>query len=304
MELNLLIHTFNSFGGGSTFGSVMALVDLHEESFGDGLKEIELQLYFKSKLPFAKQRANASLRELYEEFHNKNCNMLPIRRFMRKKGELKIQALAEFAAAEDVTGPSYPLNLEWQVAALDVLIREVEACRRKFKPTDDIRFNEFLDWLREQHGNLPKTQKEAEELDKRWRDAEDKKREQMDEWESLGLNWDDYHENARDVVSDPRLWSQGHDFSPNGNDSGADLIYMFRAEKARWARGGGNAFYQNLARDWGFDSDAKPDDSNSYEMKRESIIGLAFAFLKLFAYCPDWLANETIQTIEDYKTYL
>ena len=304
MELDLPICTFNSFGGGSTFGAVIALVELHEESFGDALQEIELRLYFKSDLPFSKQRVDSSLRDSYNEFHTRQCTALPNHRFLRKKRKLKIETLAEFTTAEEISQIAQPLNLRWQAAALDLLIRELEVCRKKFKPADAFRFDDFLNWLRRQHDNLPKTQAEAERLDGRWRDTDDEKREQLDEWESLGLDWGDYHVAAREVVTDPRLWSQGDDFAPNGNDNGADLISSFRSAKSRWARGGGKVFYRNLARDWGFDPKAVPDDSIGYQMKRESIIGLAFAFLKLFAYCPDWLADETIRTIEGYNTYL
>lgn len=304
MELDLPICTFNSFGGGSTFGSVIALVERHEGSFGTALKEIELNLYFKSNLPFSKQGVDPSLEDCYDEFHNQQCAKLPIRRFMRKKRKLKIEALADFATAEEASGLSRPWNLEWQAAALDMLIRELEMCRSKFKATDDFDLDEFLTWLQSQHDHLPKTQDEAEQLDQRRRDKDDEARAQMDDWELLGLDWEDYHEAARDIVADPRLWSRGHDFAPNGNDNGADLFESFRSEKSRWARGGGKAFFRNLARDWGFDPDAQPDDSIGYQMKREATIGLAFAFLKLVGYCPEWLAEATIRTIEDYKAYL
>lgn len=311
MKLNLAIRTFNGFGGGAAFGSVIALVELNEESFGDGLEEIELQLNFKSSLPFSKQRApfskkrvDSSLRAKYEEFHNQECAALPIRRFLRKKRRLKVETIANFASAEEAWQNSHPLNLEWQAAALDILIRELDLCRKKFKPADNFRFDDYLSWLRRQYENLPKTQREAKRLDRLWQNADTEKREHLSEWDALGLDWEDYHAAARDVVADHRLWNQGHDFAPNGNDNGADIIHSFRSEKSRWARGGGKAFYRNLARDWGFDPEAIPDDSIGYRTKRESIIGLAFAFLKLFAYCPDWLADETIRTIEYYKTHL
>lgn len=303
MELDLSIVTFNTYGGGATLGALIALIELEEQSFGSALEVIEFDVFFKSSLPFSQQRAHKSLKQSYDDFHKERCTALPIRRFMRKKRKLKIAVLADFATAEEASGFGEP-KLEWQSAALDLLISEVEACRKKLKPTDDFRFRDFLDWLQQQHDNLPKTKDEAEALDRRWRELVDTKREQLDEWQLLGLDWDEYHESAREVVSDPRLWSMGHEFAPNGNDSGADLIYMFRSEKSRWVRGGGKAFYRNLAQGWGFDPKAPPSDTIDYEMKREAIIGLAFAFLKLFAYCPAWLADEAIHTIDDYKSYL
>ena len=51
---------------------------------------------------------------------------------------------------------------------------------------------------------------------------------QMDPWERLGIDWDDWHPAARKLLNDPFFWDQGSDYSPHGNDTGADLLADFK----------------------------------------------------------------------------
>lgn len=303
MKLDLPIRTFNSFGGSFAFAPVLALIELCEEEFGTGLQKIEVTLCFISKLPFSEQGVDPSLQASFKCFHN-YCTHLPKRRFLRKQATLKIEALAEFASAEEINRPRKEACLKWLPPVLEILISELEQCRGKFKASDDFRVDDYLKWLRAQHKRLPKTQRAAKKLVELFSQKEEDETSLLSDWDRLGLNWKDFHENARNVVSDPRLWSRGHDFAPNGNDNGADLLTRFRAQKSRSARNEGKSFYKKLQKEWGFDPQAKPGDSAEYDLKREVVVGLAFAFLKLFAYCPTWLAEEAIGEIKAYEAYL
>lgn len=305
MKLSTPIRTFNTYGGGSTFEPVAALLELSDQKFGEALQEIELTLCFQSERSFSEQNVDETLQQSYDEFHRRHCVRLPIRRYVRKKATLKLEVLATFASAEQVEQPTQGMfNLAWQSEVLELLLAEVEACRKKFKASDHVRVADFLDWLRLQHQNLPKTQEEAQALTNRLEQHEEELQRQLSEWDRLGIDWSDYHPDAREMIPDPRLWSSGHEFAPNGNDNGADLLASFRSQKSRWARDGGQMFYRNLARDWGFNPEATPGETIDYLITRQSILGLAFAFLKLFASCPQWLAERAMQEIHSYQAYL
>jgi hypothetical protein len=283
MKLQVMLSAFNSFGGGAEFGPVSALIGMSEQDLGSGLERIELTLCFRSSKPFEEQGVDKSLRGSYRAFHRR-LETLPNRRFLRKKRRLTLEAVADFASAEEVRDWRPDRHLGWQRPMLDLLIDEVAACRRKFKASDDFRVADFLGWLRALE--LPDGAEATAELLARWKAFEEAEREQMSDWERLGFDWDDFHPDARSVVDDPRLWSQGHDFAPNGNDNGADLMSRFREDKSRSSRNGGKAFYQRMQRDWGFGADAAVGDSIEYQMRREVVLGLACAFLKLYASCP------------------
>ncbi len=302
MKLDLPIHTYDSYGGAVEFAPVMALVELCSEDFGSALQEIELCLVFRCSDSYQPQ--DSDFRDTFNEFHNEYCARLPERRFLRKKARLTLKALAEFATAEETHRLTTTFILEWQHAVLDLLIGELKACRRKFKATDDFRLDDFITWLQAQHQNLPRTQEEAKALDAELRRKQLVESAQMSDWEQLGLDWEDYHPNAREVVTDPRLWSLGHEFAPNGNDDGADILGIFREQKSRWKRGGGKAFYNNLAEGWGFSIETSPADTIEYDMYRRAAVALPFVFLKLFAECPNWLAYKAISVIDGYKSYL
>jgi len=301
VELSIFVIKFNSLGGYG-FTPLRYVFESAEKDFGSAIHEIVLNLHFPSALPFEKQRCSSTLKSSFEEFHQTKLPKLPTSRFLRKKNRLVFDAVADFANAEGNDGGK--IHLDWQRRGLDVLIDRMKASRRKFKATDDFHLDEFLNWLSTLHDSLPTTQKEAEELDQRWQDFQERHLASLSDWEKLGVDFEDYHPDARRVVDDPSLWSMSHDFSPNGNDSGADLLDIFRRQKSRIKKAGGRAFLKTMERDWEFDLDQEPDDSIEYETKREVVIALAFAYLKFFACCPNWLVEKTVDTIKAHQRYL
>lgn len=123
------------------------------------------------------------------------------------------------------------------------------------------------------------------------------------DWDQLHITWDDFHPDARVVVPDPRLWDHAYDFSPNGNDSGHDVLSAFVEDGVASSSDGGKAFCSAIFRGWGVKRGAKPGDDD-YRHKRLMIFGMAFAYLKCAAYCPNWLANEAIRQVDEFKEYI
>lgn len=303
MELTLSLQSFNSLSGYG-FSPLRYLIESSREDFGGAVSEIELTLFFRSSLPFEKQRCNRTLKSLFNEYHKKTITPLPTSLFLRKKRRLVFGVLAEFATAEEKDSREKQIQIDWQHKVLDSLTERIQSSRRKFKKTDDFRVADFLEWLSCLHDRLPKTQKEARAMDQQWREFDEKKMAGLSDWEKLGLDFDDYHADARKVVDDPDLWCLSHDFAPNGNDSGADLLDIFRKQKSRIKKNEGRSFLKRMGRDWEFDPQKEPDDSIEYETKREVVVALAFSFLKVLAFCPDWLVEEAVATITSYSNYL
>ena len=50
----------------------------------------------------------------------------------------------------------------------------------------------------------------------------------MSPWERLGIDWDEYHPDARELLDDPFFWDPVHDSAPHGNDTGVDLLADFK----------------------------------------------------------------------------
>ena len=305
MKLQLPKSTFNCYGGGCEYSPLFALVEMSDEDFGQGLTSITMTLHHRSKLPFSKQSANKSLKPLYDEFEQK-LSGLPRRRFLRKKGALNLDVLAEFASAEETeeAEESGEILIDWLPNVLELLVSEMQHCRKKFKSSDDFQIDKFIDFLSGLHDKLPNTKKAARKMDSEWFEYATQEQKERSPWDKLGIDFGDYHHSAKLVVNDPRLWSLGHDFSPNGNDNGADLLTIFRRQKSRIKKNGGHAFLKKMARDWGFDVECEPNDSIEYRIKREVVVGLAFAFMKSYSYCPAWLLELTSHVVNEYKGFL
>jgi uncharacterized protein YfeS len=105
----------------------------------------------------------------------------------------------------------------------------------------------------------------------------------MSPWERLGIDWSDFHPDARRILDEPFYWECSNDFAPNGNDTGADLLADYRKWLRRNPSGDPIAFYHHLIRQWGFPPEPSSDiDRTAMD---EAAVALAFAEFKLRADC-------------------
>jgi uncharacterized protein YfeS len=118
----------------------------------------------------------------------------------------------------------------------------------------------------------------------------------MSPWERLGIDWRDYHPNARQILDDPFYWGQANEFSPHGNDTGADLLSDYRVWLKRNPSGEPLDFYQSLITRWGFPSDTS--DATARSVADEAAVALAFAELKLRGECRSEVADLARQAVE------
>src|SRR5262249_2263872 len=130
---------------------------------------------------------------------------------------------------------------------------------------------------------LPSTPKAFATLIQELEQKDAARRAALSPWETLDVDWRDYHPDARTILDDPFYWDCVNDFAPHGNDTGADLLEDYRKWLRRNPAGDPVAFYRRLLRQWGFEAEstAQPDA----DVADEAAVALAFAELKLRASC-------------------
>jgi len=124
--------------------------------------------------------------------------------------------------------------------------------------------------------------------------------EKLDEWEKLGLDWDDYHPNAKDVVPVTKLWDSADEFAPNGNDTGADTLGFFADWNKRNSGKSTLIFLKDLLKNWEVDIDDPYESEYSSFTYFQTVVGLAFASAKLRGECEQLLKEKALLSIQRY----
>ena len=165
----------------------------------------------------------------------------------------------------------------------------------KILKKDDFNLTAFLSHCQERMAALPNTDEELAALKKLSQSKKAAIRAAMSPWERLGIDWRDFHPNARQVLDDPLYWEQANDFSPHGNDTGADLLSEYRKWLKHHPSDDPLLFYQELIARWGFTNDlANPEIRSVID---EATVALAFAELKLRADCRRSVAVLALEAI-------
>lgn len=313
LELHILACSYNVHGGTPEFTALEALFDQAGTTFGSAVREIKFALYLAAgpdvqPLP--------SLEEGFKNYHENWLPSLPSRTFRRSKGLIEISVRIDFLHAQDLipeTKAEFQARMDRylydrQVTVFRLLIAELEAFKKRFKPSDDFDYPKFIDWARSLSARIPKEKSEANELAASLAERRRQRYEQMSPWEKLGVDWEEFHPRARELVPDYRLWSETDDLSPNGNDTGADVLASVQedASKLESSDDEVRALYRKTWEDWGFSwpPDQQSSDETEYNIHREFVVGLAFACLKVLGHCPAWLRTAATDEIERYQQFL
>ncbi len=259
--------------------------------FGSGVTEIELHPYFRSTQP-----AKKTLENMYVKYHA-SLEDLPRLRFLRKKQRITIDFNSMIATAEEISKfgpPQLELFLEFYHEVHTVL-RDI---KKKIKPSDEFDVDKFLAWVDRKKADLPKNESNFKEISEQLKRYEEQRRAAMDDWQKLGIDWIDFHPNAREILDLPFYWDCTNDFSPNGNDTGADVLGMYTDWRKQHKGKSSQIFFEHLLDGWEVSRNPKPGDDFSIQTFDESAIGLAFAHLKLESNCPEWLRNLALAAIE------
>jgi uncharacterized protein YfeS len=288
MKIYVMIKSSTTYGGGHPTSS-LARCWLQSElsEYGSAIRELTFTICF---------RGGRVIGPLSEEFHSKFLPSLPRARFMRKKGRMDIDYQTTLADAEFLDYWSIP-TAESFVAAMRELVGHAELIRSRLKRTDDFNADQLFRDLHDAIARLPNSDRQLKKLDRALEKQESDRNASLDEWERLGVDWDDYHQAARTLLDDPIFWSQSDDNAPHGNDTGADLLAEFVTWNRRNRTKPAHELARRLLRAWeipSFDySVVAPDkvkslvesDPIALGEANDAFIATAFASIKLRGYC-------------------
>jgi len=313
MDLHVLTRSYNSYGGTLEFKVIEALFDQVGATFGSAVSEIDFHLCLASR-PGTVPRP--TLEQLFDEYHSQWLPTLPMRSYRRAKRLVEISSKVIGLYAQDLIPEEeaeYKARKnrylhDRQVEVCRLLVSELEALKTKFKRTDDFDYSGFMTWVRLLPEVIPQHKSEADALIATLDERRRQLREQMSPWEKLDIDWNEFHPEAKKLIPDHRLWSAVDDLSPNGNDTGADVLALVQEEKSKLkaSRDEGYDFYRQIWESWGFSwpPTNEPSDAVDYNTHREFVLALAFSYLKVLGQCPIWLRESAINEIEKYQTFL
>jgi len=282
MKFHVMTRTYNSWGGHPTLSLIPGFLLRDAGEWGSAVSELTVNFHFGTSGPPLR-----TLEQMFAEFHEKRLS-LPKVTFNRKKGEVTIDIASELVDGKDserrreLSLPLFKAGVAETLAALALL-------RKRLAPNDDFQLDALLAQCRQAESRLPSTQEEFAAL------ADDIKRKRaerlaaMSPWEKVGVDWQDYHPNARQILDDPFYWDCVNDFAPHGNDTGADLLEDFREWLHQNPSGEPTTFYKQLIFQWGFPE--SPTNDLERSVFDEAAVALAFAELKLRAACSPAVAE-------------
>lgn len=289
MDFHLMVRTYNTYGGHSTFSMIPDFLLDGAPLLGSAISELTITLHFKTSGP-----ARKTLENLYTTFHANRLN-LPKVVFRRNRGQATIDVASDLINGSDwkthrgLSLPLFKSGCEETLNALQLL-------RSKITTKDDFKLDAFLEHCQERTSKQPNTDEELAALKKLTDDRRTASRAAMSPWERLGIDWRDFHPDARRVLDDPFYWEQANDFSPHGNDTGADLLSDYRRWLKQHPSDDPLEFYQQLMVRWGFSDGLTNPESRS--VLDEAAVALAFAELKLRADCRPSVATLAREAIE------
>lgn len=109
--------------------------------------------------------------------------------------------------------------------------------------------------------------------------------EAMDPWSTIDMHG--FHPGARKVLDHPSDWSQSDDFSPHGNDLGADILGAWSRLKTK--------SISEIARYFGID--LASDDAEASMARVQISLALAFGHVKKSGACPKDAALLALQIL-------
>lgn len=282
MEILVFLRTYNSFGGHPVISLIGGYLELDMPDFGSALEQIEVYIALKTDT-----WETPSLQSLHEDFH-KNIGQFSGIKFFRTKKRLELRYVGR-ANGDDIEANEWrtddPNTCSLFQSSTIELVQKLELIRQKIKPSDNFDFVGFSEWVQKKLDSLPHTAQELEGLFTQIRTHNQKKRAGQDEWKKLCIDFEDFHRNARKILDDPFFWDVTNDFSPNGNDTGADLLEMYRDWRKKCRGVAAFWFYKQVLRGWGINPEAGDDDGIDKTTADEAAIGIAFAQIKLEARC-------------------
>lgn len=287
-------HTNRSYGGGPG-DYVAAILGMDPHEFGPALRNIEITLISPGRVTLTREM----LLRMSPSFSNwREPNTFPPLeadlkiRFERKNRKLVVNwPSSKLTPNEQFLTAMKTLTRDQYFRAFDEVIDALSlALSKRLKPTDDFDGQGMLLWLREKRDVRYESDEALRTAAGKALEISANYYEQLDPWEKLYVNWAHMHPDARKILDRPEDWSQSDEFSPHGNDTGANIFAQWRHfARCSVAQAGHRLELPPL-------SDDLPDFLWSDWVHVH--IALAFGHLKKSGTCPPTLARETRDIID------
>ncbi|MEY2427961.1 MAG: hypothetical protein QOJ40_846 [Verrucomicrobiota bacterium] len=283
-----MARTYNSYGHDPTLSLISGLILTDAPAFGPGVSELTVTFHFPHSGP-----PRISLEQLYAAFHSDRLK-LPKVVFERSRGKVSIDIASNLSKGTE-RERCRDLSLPLLRGAFTETLAALRLLKGRFTAKDDFLLDEFLSHCLQRGENLPRTEDALSLLKKRHNEREAAIRTALSPWERLGIDWRDFHPDARRILDDPFFWKQADDFSPHGNDTGADLLSDYRLWLKRYPASDPLDFYRRLIAGWGFSDEST--DPTFRSVSDEAAVALAFAELKLRGACRPSVADLARQAL-------
>lgn len=287
MNFYLIAKAYNSYGNHTTLSLIPDFLLEGSSSFGDAVKQITVTFHFATSGPPKK-----TLEQLFET-HHRHRSTLPKIVFHRKKGSMVIDVSSDLMDGRDWK-PSPTLVLPLFRSAVGETIAALSRMKTRLKVSDAFDLNSFLAHCESARDRIPLSSEDLQMLGERLKSARIAKTAALSPWEKLGIDWTEFHASAREFLDVPFLWDSANEFSPNGNDTGADLLSDYRKWIKQHEGGQPSEFLKGLIKRWGYSTFDQLDD----ETQSDVAIALAFAEIKLRGCCDDEVRQMAIKAVD------
>jgi len=276
MEFYVMARTYNMYGGHPTLSLIPDFLLSAEDCFGSAISELSVTFNLPHSGP-----PRPTLETMFAKFHENRKSLQKVV-FRRKKGEAAIEVASELFDGKDWE-KSRGLSLSLFHAGVTETITALQTLKQRLTGKDDFRLDLFLQHCADAQLRLPTVVEELASLADESTKRRAARKAALSPWERLGLDWRDFHPDARSILDDPFFWEITNDFAPNGNDTGADVLADYRKWLCGNPLGDPMVFFQKQIQRWGYPP--LPESELDQTVWDEAAVALAFAEFKLRADC-------------------
>ena len=240
----LMGRSYRSYGSQLALSLIPGFLLVDAPDFGPALTELTVTMHFPTQGPPRK-----SLEQLCADFHADRLT-LPKVIYRRSRQKASVDVASDLIDGDDwlqrggLSPAIFASGVEQTIAALQLLGPRLTA-------KDAFRYDLFLAHCESRKRALPSTDAGLAEMKQQIDARQAAEKAAMSPWERLGIDWRDFHPDARRILDDPFFWEEANDFAPHGNDTGADLLAEYRKWIKRDSNGDPAEFYRQLVREWG-----------------------------------------------------
>lgn len=287
MKLHILAKSYDTHGAHSTLSPIGDFLLTDAPNFGDAVEEITITLCFHDSGPA--KRGLQGLLKLHQAYRAS----LPKVTFRKSKRLFEIEIASElmdgrdWKSAEKISLPLFQAGVEEVCHALQLIKKRITAA-------DQFDVGAFLNYCEKKKSELPTSLNALQKLLKELEMRAQASLSSDSLWETLDIDWDCFHPDAIHTLDSVFFWDDCNDFSPHGNDTGADVL----AEYLEWIEAHPKSnplkLLELLAKQWGYESFASIEE----DVRADMILALTFAEIKVKNKCDETLRQMAFSTLE------